>query len=78
MISAIVNGFNSVIDFLSTIVEFLGRIIKAGAKLISSIPDIIETLSAAIGILPTLLLSAALFCITVRAAVLIINHKAGE
>ena len=78
MISAIVNGFKSVIEFLGTIIDFIGKIVKAGVNLILSIPDIIETLTAAIGVLPTILLSAALFCITVRAAVVILNKKAGE
>ncbi len=78
MLSTIVNGFKSVIGFFETLISFIASIVHAGVKLLASIPDIISSLSAAIGILPTVLVAAALFVISVRVAVLVINKKAGE
>ena len=78
MFSAIVDGFKAIISFFETLIDLIVKIVKAGANLIISLPDILNSLSAAIGILPTVLISAAIFCLTVRAAVIILNHKAGE
>lgn len=77
MFATITNGFNSVLDFLDTIISFIGRIVSGSIQLIASIPDILRALTLSIGLLPTFLLSAALFCISVKAIVIFLNHNAG-
>lgn len=78
MLDTIKNGFNAIIDIFKTLFDFIHNIINAGVELFTSLPDIIKTVTASIGLLPTVLLSAAMFVVTVRIAVLVINHKAGE
>lgn len=78
MLETIKNGFSTIIDIFKTLFDFFDNIVHAGAELFASLPDILKTVSAAIGLLPSLLLSAAMFVVTIRIAVLVINHKAGE
>lgn len=78
MLETIKNGFTAIIDIFKTLFDFIHNIINAGVELFTSLPDIIKTVTASIGLLPSVLLSAAMFVVTVRIAVLVINHKAGE
>lgn len=78
MLDTIKNGFNAILDIFKTLFDFIRNIINAGVELFKSLPDIIRTVTSTVGVLPTILLSAAMFVITVRIAVLIINKKAGE
>lgn len=78
MLETIKNGFTAIIDIFKTLFDFIHNIINVGVELFTSLPDIIKTVTASIGLLPTVLLSAAMFVVTVRIAVLVINHKAGE
>ena len=78
MLDTIKNGFTAIIDIFKTLFDFIHNIINTGVELFTSLPDIIKTVTASIGLLPTVLLSAAMFVVTVRIAVLVINHKAGE
>lgn len=77
MFSTIANGFSAVLDFLQTLISFIGRVLLGGAQLLASIPDIIRALTITIGVLPSVLVAAALFCITVRAVVIFLNRNAG-
>lgn len=78
MLETIKNGFSAVVNFFEALFDFIHNIINAGVELFTSLPDIIKTVTASIGLLPSVLLSAAMFVVTVRIAVLVINHKAGE
>lgn len=78
MLETIVNGLSAIIDIFKTLFDFIRNIISSGVELFVALPDIIKTFTATVGILPTCLLSAAMFVITIRVAVLVINHKAGE
>lgn len=78
MLETIKNGFSALLDIFTTLFDFIRNIINSGVELFTSLPDIIKTVTATVGILPTVLLSASMFVITVRIAVLILNKKAGE
>lgn len=78
MLDTIKNGFTAIIDIFKTLFDFIHNIINSGVELFTSLPDILKTVTASIGLLPTVLLSAAMFVVTIRIAVLVINHKAGE
>ncbi len=78
MIESIVNGFNAVISFIKAIADFIYNVVSGGLKLLSSIPDIINVMSSTFGMVPTIIVSVALFCLMVRVITIIINHKAGE
>lgn len=78
MLKSIVNGISAIIDVFKTLFDFIRNILKAGVELFLSLPDILKTITATIGILPTVLISAAMFVVGIRIAVLVINKKAGE
>lgn len=78
MLETIKNGFVAIIDILTTIWTFVVNIITSVGNLLVSLPDIIKTITAAVGLLPTVLLSAALFCLTIRLIVITLNRNAGD
>lgn len=78
MLETIKNGFCAIIDILTTLFDFVIDIIYSTINLFLQLPDIIKTLTAAIGLLPSVLLSACIFCVTVRVIVQVAHTKAGE
>lgn len=78
MLDTIKNGFYAIIDILSTIYNFIVNMVTAIGNLLVQLPDIIKTITAAIGLLPSVLLSAALFCLTIRLIVITLNKNAGD
>lgn len=78
MLETIKNGFVAIIDILTTVWTFVVNIISSVGNLLVSLPDIIKTITAAVGLLPTVLLSAALFCLTIRLIVITLNRNAGD
>lgn len=78
MIQTIANGISAIIDIFKTLFDFIRNIISSGVELFASLPDIIKAVTAAVGVLPTVLLSATMFVISIRLVVLILNKKAGE
>lgn len=78
MIQTIANGISAIIDIFKTLFDFIRNIISSGVELFSSLPDIIKAVTSAVGVLPTVLLSATMFVISIRLVVLILNKKAGE
>lgn len=78
MLETIKNGFVSIIDILTTIWDFIVNVVSSVGNLLVQIPDIVKTVTAAIGLLPSVLLSAALFCLTIKLIVVTLNHNAGD
>lgn len=78
MLDTITNGFLAILDFFQTLLDFIYDIVNAGVSLVLAIPDIISVLTSSFEFLPTVVLSAALFCISVRVVTIILNKKAGE
>lgn len=78
MLDTIKNGFYAIIDILTTIYNFIVNMVTAIGNLLVQLPDIIKTITAAIGLLPSVLLSAALFCLTIRLIVITLNKNAGD
>lgn len=78
MLETIKNGFVAIIDILTTIWNFIVTMVTSIGNLLVQLPDIIKTITAAVGLLPTVLLSAALFCLTIRLIVITLNKNAGD
>lgn len=78
MLETIKNGFVAIIDILTTIWYFIVTMVTSIGNLLVQLPDIIKTITAAVGLLPTVLLSAALFCLTIRLIVITLNKNAGD
>lgn len=78
MLETIKNGFVAIIDILTTIWNFIVTMVTSIGNLLVQLPDIIKTITAAVGLLPTVLLSAALFCLTIRLIVISLNKNAGD
>lgn len=78
MLETIKNGFCAIIDILTTVFDFFLDTIYSTINLFLQLPDIIKTLTSAIGLLPSVLLSACIFCLTVRCIVSVAHTKAGE
>lgn len=78
MLDTIKNGFYAIIDILTTIWDFIVNMVTSIGNLLVQLPEIVKTITAAIGLLPSVLLSAALFCVTIRLIVITLNKNAGD
>lgn len=78
MLDTIKNGFVSIIDILTTIWDFIVNILISVGNLFLQLPEIVKTLTSAIGLLPSVLLSAASFCLIIRFIVITLNRNAGD
>jgi phage-related protein len=77
LLETIKNGFTSIIDLITTIWDFIVNVFTSLGNLLLQLPEIVKTVTAAIGLLPSVLLSAAIFCYTIRIIVITLNKDAG-
>lgn len=77
-IDTVKNGFVALIDTIQSVISFVLRTAVAFGKLLMQLPDVLQAGGAAINMLPEIVLSAALFCLSVRLIIMIVQKKAGS
>lgn len=71
------NALKEIVNFIGMIIDFVVQLVTGIIQLLALIPKMVETLTASLGLLPSLLVGFAGVTITVAVIFIIVGREGG-